>query len=104
MENSPLHVCRLQPARGELMPTLLDQHEYACCHAQSALTNFASHSGLRLHLRRVGPEQGSASKTQLLFARPGGQTCSSTVSPLVAFLIALLSVHLVRDLKMQVSA
>ena len=24
MENSPLHVCRLQPARGELMSALLD--------------------------------------------------------------------------------
>src|ERR1700747_527311 len=51
--NSPLHVCRLQPARGELMPTLLDQRECACCHPQSALTNFTLHSGLGLHLRRL---------------------------------------------------
>src|SRR5258707_4629021 len=81
MENSPLHVCRLQPARGELMPTLLDQHEYACCHAQSALTNFASHSGLRLHLRRLRKKTGALCKTNLSCHGPRRKTFVRNVFP-----------------------
>jgi hypothetical protein len=66
MENSPLHVCRLQPARGELMPDTPRSTRIRMLPRTERIDEFHLAFGTETAFTAVDTETGCSVKTQIL--------------------------------------